>query len=131
MLDAVLAVGADLVVLGFARHRNQVLVHLLGAVGVSGGLLYCGAATEIEVAAGQCGGATGDGGAFQDQHAGTVGGRGHRRAPAPDTETDHDDVDIIGPFGHGRGVDGIRDIKSAHSGEDIAAATPWLERVLV
>ena len=96
-----------------------------------GGLLHGGAAAQVEVAAGQCGGATGDGGAFQDQHAGTIGGRRHRRTPAPDSETDHHDVDVIGPFGHGRGVDGIRDIKSAHSGEDIAGTPTWLERVLV
>ena len=55
----------------------------------------------------------------------------HRSTAAPDTETDHYDIDVIRPFGHGCGVDGVRDIKSAHSAEDIAGVTTWLERVLV
>ena len=114
VLDAALAVGADLVVLGLSRHRYQVLVHLLGGVGVAGGFLHRGATTEIEVPAGKCGRSTGDGGAFQNQHPGTGRGRGHRRTAAPDPEADHHDIDLIGPLGHRFGVDCRGNIKAAH-----------------
>ena len=114
VLDAVLAVGADLVMLGIPRHRDQIFVHLLGGIGVAGGLLHRGSAAKIEVPTGKCGRATGDGGALQNQHPGTGRGRGHRRTAAPDPEPDHQHVDLVGPLGHRPGVDRHRNVEAAH-----------------
>src|ERR1700735_3409496 len=47
VLDAAVAVGADLLVIGLARHRDQILVHLLGGVGMAGRLLNRRAAAQV------------------------------------------------------------------------------------
>ena len=78
MLDAALAVGADLVMLGFAGHRDEVGVHIVGAVVVAGGLLHRGAAAEVEVPTGHhrcsaCRSST-----FQHQNPRPLGRGGHR-----------------------------------------------------
>lgn len=67
MLDAVATVGVDLVGFGIAADRGDVLLHLLGRVGVTGRLLHRGPATEIEMAAGQQCGAAGDTGALRSR----------------------------------------------------------------
>ena len=96
--------------LGLAGHRDEVLVHLLGAVGVAGGLLHRGAAAEVEVPAGHRRGAAGRGRAFEHQHP-RPGRRGaDRRASAGDAEADDHDVDLVGPVRHVGGVDGFRDL---------------------
>ena len=103
MLDAAVAVRADLVVLGFARHRDEVRVHLLGAVGVAGGLLHRGAAAEIEVAARHRACAARGGRALQHQHPRACRGGTDGRAAACDAEADHQDVDLVGPAVTSRG----------------------------
>ena len=100
MLDAAFAVGADLVVFGVPRHRDEVGVHVLDTVGMPGGLLHRRAATEIEVTAGQRRRAAGHRGPFQHQDPGARGRGGHGCATAPDAEADHDDVNLIGILGH-------------------------------
>ena len=105
MLDAALAVGANLVVFRFAGHRDEVFVHLLGAVFVPSRLLNGGAAAQIEVTAGQRGGASGDRGAFEHQHPRPRGGRTNGRAAAPDAESHHHHIGLIGPLGDAGGVD--------------------------
>ena len=105
VLDAALAVGADLVVLRFPGHRDEVVVHRLDAVGVPGGPLNGGAATEVEVPAGHRGGAARGTGTFQDEHPSPAGRCGDGRASAGDPESDHHDVDVVGPIGHRGGID--------------------------
>ena len=122
VLDAALAVGPDLVVLGIQRHRDQILVHLLGSVGVAGGLLHRRTAAEIEVTAGQCSRSPGDGSAFQNEHPGTGCGRRHRRTAAADAEPDHHHVDVVGPFSDGLGLDGRGNLETAH---DCPGADAW------
>ena len=78
VLDAAVAVGADLVQLGFAGHRHEVVVHRVGGVRMAGRDLYGGAAAEVEVPAGHRGGAAGRGGLLQHQHP-----RARRRRRSP------------------------------------------------
>ena len=54
VLNRPLAVGADLVVLGLLRRRDQVLVHLFRGVLVTGRLLHRGAPAEVEMPARPC-----------------------------------------------------------------------------
>ncbi len=114
MLDAVFAVGADLVVFGVARHRDEVGVHVLDTVGVPGGLLDRGAAAEIEVTPGQRRRAAGHCSPFQYQDPGACGRSGHGRATTADAEADDDDVNLIGVFGHRRSVDGLWNVEPTH-----------------
>ena len=97
VLDAAVAVGPDLLVVGLAGHRDQVLVHLLGTVVVTGGLLHGGASAEVEVPAGHRGGSPCGGRPLEHQHPGARCSGAHRRASAGDAETDHHDVDFVRP----------------------------------
>ena len=114
VLDAALAVSADLVVFGFAGHRDEVLVHLLGAVVVPGGFLHGGAAAQIEVAAGQRCGASGDRGAFKHEYARPRGGSADGRTAAPDAESHHHYIGVVRPFGDAGSVDCRGSIQAAH-----------------
>ena len=110
VVDAALAVGADLVVLWFLRHRNEVLVHLRRGIWVAGGLLNRGAATEVEVPAGHRGGPAGGRRALQHQHARARRRSAHGSASARDAETDNHHVDIVRPFLDIACVHGRRDV---------------------
>ena len=100
VLDAAFAISADLRVVGVAGHRDQILVHLLRGVGVPGGLLHRGPAAEVEVPSGHCGGAAGRCRALQHQNPRPRSSCADRCAAAPDTETDHHDVDFVRPRRH-------------------------------
>ena len=113
VLDTAVAVGADLLVIWLARHRDQILVHLLGGVGMPGRLLDRGAAAEVKVAAGKGSGAAGRGRALQHQYPCSGGGRGDRGATAADAEADHHDVHIVRPGRHIVGAQSCWNI-SAH-----------------
>ena len=114
VFDAAVTVGADLVVLWIRRHRDQVLVHLLGRIVVPGGLLDRRSAAEVEVTAGHRRGSAGCRRAFEHQHFAPCRGRADRRAPAGDAEAEHHDVDVIGPGRDLAGVDGGGDL-GAHT----------------
>ena len=94
----------------FLGHRNEVLVHLLGAVLVPGGLLHGGPAAEIEVPAGHRRRAARGSGAFEDQDPRTRGGGADRGATTGNAESDHHDVHVVGPVRHARGVEGLRQL---------------------
>src|SRR6202022_4007780 len=79
---------------------DQILVHLLGRVGVPGGLLHRGPAAEVEVPSGQRSGAAGRRCALQHQNPRPRSSCADRCAAAPDTETNHHDVDIVRPRRH-------------------------------
>ena len=114
VLDAFVAVEADLVEVGVRRDRDEVLVHLVGTVVMAGGLLYRGAAAEIEVAAGHRAGAAGRGRLLQHEDVRSRRRGADRRAAARDAEADHQDIDLVGPrLDIGR-VDGVRNVETAH-----------------
>ena len=93
--------------LGVLGRRDQVLVHLLGRVLVPGRLLHRGAAAQVEVPAGQAGGAAGHGRPLQQQHPGAGPGRLQGRAAARDAEADDRHVIRVGAVGqHRRGQRG-------------------------
>ncbi|EUA27586.1 succinate dehydrogenase domain protein [Mycobacterium intracellulare] len=105
MLDAAVAVGADLVEFGLTRHLDEVLVHLLGGVVLAGRLLHRGPAAEVKVPSGKGSGAAGRGRAFEHEHPRPFGRRTDRGAAAGDAEADHQHVDLVGPRRHVVGAD--------------------------
>ncbi len=106
VLDRSLAVGADLVVLGLLGGGDEVLVHLLDGVLVSGGLLHRRTAAEVEVAAGHARGAAVDRSPLEQQHPGPGAGGLQGCAAAGDAEADHHDVEGLGVLrDHGGGED--------------------------
>ena len=111
VLDAVVAEGPDLVLVGVEADRHQVLEHLLGRVLDAGGLLHRGPAAEVEVAAGHRAGAAVLRGPLEQDDARTGPGRLECGARAGDPEPDHDDVDLVAPRLHIGGVDGWRQVQ--------------------
>ncbi|CAA0120708.1 Uncharacterised protein [Mycolicibacterium vanbaalenii] len=110
VLDAALAVGTDLVEFRVPRLRHQVLVHLLGRVLVSGGLLHCGATAEVEVAAGHRRRPAGRSGLLQDQDAGPCRCGADGRATTGDAESEDHHIRLVGPG---------RDLVNAHGFRDV------------
>ena len=97
MLDAFVAVEANLVEVGVRRDRDEVLVHLVGAVFMAGGLLHRGAAAEIEVATRHRARAARRSRLLQHQDVRPRRRGADRRAATCDSEADDQDVDLVGP----------------------------------
>ena len=82
-----------------AAHHQQVLVQILGRVLETGRTLNgrAAAATQVDLATGQCRGAPVAAGAFHQQHACPGPGRLERCAGAGGAEAEHDDVRLEVP----------------------------------
>src|SRR5690606_16527249 len=101
MLDAVIAIEAQLVIVPGGRAGAHEPIHFLGAVLVTAGVLHIGATAQVEDAFGGGAGAATPTGTFDDQYLGTGPVGSQRGADTGYAGTDNQHVTLVGPLGHG------------------------------
>ena len=124
VVDRVLAVEPDLRRVRVGAGGEEVLLHLLRAVLVAGGLLHRGPAAEVEVAARHRRGARAGAAPVEQQHARAGPGRLDGRTGAGHARADDEHVDVVGPGGHGTGGHGGRDLDT-HAAHSRTRSTSW------